>query len=73
MKPYADCGPCTPEWIYERLADPLSEAERFAVLRKVMSVLLRDLEPSINLGVLFNRCVQAVEEFYPATCYSAVE
>ena len=67
MRPSTHCGPCTLKWIYERLADPLSEAERFAVLRKVMSVLSRDLGPSINLGSLCNRCLKAVEEFFPAS------
>lgn len=68
MKPYPNCGPCILKWIYERLADPLSEAQRFTVLRKVMSVLSRDLGPSINLGALSNRCLEAVEEFFPASC-----
>ena len=67
MKPYTDCGPCILKWIYERLASSLSEAERFTVLRKVMSVLSRDLEPSVNLGALCNRCLETVEEFFPAT------
>lgn len=67
MKPYTDCGSCILKWIYERLADPLSEAERFTVLRKVMSVLSRDLEPSINLGALCNRSLEAVKEFFPAS------
>ena len=67
MKPYTDCGSCILKWIYERLAAPLSEAERFTVLREVMSVLSRDLEPSANLGVLCNRCLETVEEFFSAT------
>ena len=67
MKPFPECGPCILKWIYERLADPLSEAERFAVLRKVMSVLSRDFEPSGNLGALCNRSLEAVEEFFPAS------
>jgi uncharacterized protein with ATP-grasp and redox domains len=67
LKPYTDCGPCILKWIYERLANALSEAERFTVLRKVMSVLSRDLEPSINLGALCNRSLEAVEGFFPAS------
>ena len=67
MKPYTDCGPCVLKWIYERLADPLSEADRFTVLRKVMSVLSMGLEPSVNLGALCNRSLEAVEEFFPAS------
>jgi uncharacterized protein with ATP-grasp and redox domains len=70
LKPYPDCGPCILKWIYERLANPLSEAERFTVLRKVMTVLSRDLEPSINLGALCNRSLEAVEEFFPASSAS---
>jgi uncharacterized protein with ATP-grasp and redox domains len=67
LKPYPDCGPCILKWIYERLAEPLTEKERFAVLKKVMSVLSRDLEPSVNLGKLCNRGLEAVEEFFPAS------
>ena len=67
MKPYPECGPCVLKWIYERVAEPLSEAERFTVLRNVMSVLSRDLGPSVNLGVLCNRSLAAAEEFFPAS------
>lgn len=67
MKPHADCGPCILKWIYERLANPLSETERFTVLKRVMSVLSKDLEPSANLGALCNRCLETVDEFFPAT------
>lgn len=67
MKPYADCGPCILKWIYERLEAPLSETERFTVLKRVMSELSRDLEPSANLGALCNRCLETVEEFFSAT------
>ena len=67
MRPYSDCGPCVLKWIYERLEAPLSEAERFTVLKRVMSVLSKDLEPSANLGALCNRCLETVEEFFPAT------
>lgn len=67
MKPYTDCAPCILKWIYERLANPLGEAERFTVLRKVMSVLSGDLSSSVNLGALCNRSLEAVEEFFPAS------
>jgi uncharacterized protein with ATP-grasp and redox domains len=67
LKPYTDCAPCILKWIYERLEAPLSEAQRFAVLRRVMSVLSEDLEPSANLGALCNRCLETVEEFFSAT------
>jgi len=67
LKPYTDCGSCILKWIYERLAAPLSEADRFTVLREVMSVLSRGLEPSVNLGALCNRALDAVEEFFPAS------
>jgi uncharacterized protein with ATP-grasp and redox domains len=67
LKPYAECAPCILKWIYERLEGPLSEAQRFAVLKRVMSVLSRDFELSANLGALCNRCLETVEEFFPAT------
>jgi len=67
MNPSSDCCPCILKWIFERLAGPLSDQERFAVLRKVMSVLSRGFEPSANLGALCNRCLEAVQEFFPAS------
>jgi hypothetical protein len=67
LKPYTDCALCIQKWIYERLANPLSETERFTVLRKVMSVLSGGLGPSVNLGALCNRCLEAVEGFFPAS------
>jgi damage-control phosphatase, subfamily I len=67
LRPYTDCGPCVLKWIYERLDAPLSESERFTVLKRVMAVLSKDLEPSANLGALCNRCLETVEEFFPAT------
>jgi damage-control phosphatase, subfamily I len=67
LKPYTDCAPCILKWIYERLANPLSEAERFTVLRGVMSALSRELDHSVNLGALCNRSLEAVEEFFPAS------
>lgn len=67
MKPYTDCAPCVLKWIYERLEAPLSEAERFTVLKRVMAVLSKHFEPSVNLGALCNRCLETVEEFFPAT------
>jgi uncharacterized protein with ATP-grasp and redox domains len=67
VKPYPDCGPCILKWIYERVANSLGEAERFTVLRKVMSVLSRDFGPSVNLGALCNRSLETVEEFFPAS------
>jgi damage-control phosphatase, subfamily I len=67
LKPYTECGPCVLKWIYERLADPLSEAERFTVLRNVMSVLSRGLKASANLGALCNSSLEAVRDFFPAS------
>jgi uncharacterized protein with ATP-grasp and redox domains len=67
LRPYADCGPCTLKWIYERVANPLSEADRFTVLRRVMSVLSGGLGPSANQAALCNRSLEAVEEFFPAS------
>ena len=67
MRPYTDCGPCALKWIYERVADPLSEADRFTVLKRVMSVLSGGLGPSVNLGALCNKALDAVEEFFPAS------
>ena len=67
MKPYADCGPCTLKWIYERLADPLSEINRFSLLRKLMYVLSTELEPSAHVAAISNICLEQVEEFFSAS------
>jgi uncharacterized protein with ATP-grasp and redox domains len=45
----------------------LSETDRFTILKRVMSVLSKDLEPSANLGALCNRCLETVEEFFSTT------
>jgi uncharacterized protein with ATP-grasp and redox domains len=65
MNPYPDCCPCMLKWIFERIAGPLGDSERFAVMRKVMSVLAGRFEPSVNLAALCNRCLEAVQEFFP--------
>jgi uncharacterized protein with ATP-grasp and redox domains len=67
VKSYPDCGQCTLKWIYERVAHPLSEADRFTVLRRVMSVLSGGLGPSANQAALWNKALDAVEEFFPAS------
>jgi len=70
MNPYTECGPCILKWVYERVANSLGDPERFTVFRRVTSVLSRDFGPSINLGALSNRSLEAVDEFLVASSAS---
>jgi uncharacterized protein with ATP-grasp and redox domains len=70
MNPYTECGPCILKWVYERVANSLGDSERFTVFRRVTSVLSKDFAPSINLGALSNRSLEAVDEFLAASSAS---
>jgi uncharacterized protein with ATP-grasp and redox domains len=67
MKPYPECGLCMLKWIYERVANSLSDEQRFAILKRLMGVFAKELDPSINMGVLCNRGLAAVHEFMQAS------
>lgn len=67
MKPYTECAPCILKWVYERVADSASEEHRFIILQKIMHVLSENFEPSINMGTLCNKTVQAVHEYLLAS------
>jgi uncharacterized protein with ATP-grasp and redox domains len=67
MRPYAECGLCMLKWVYERVANSLSDDQRFSILRKLMDVFAKELNPSINLAILSNRSLEAVHEFLLAS------
>lgn len=72
MKPYPECGLCMLKWIYERVTNSLGDEQRFSVFKKLMAVLAKELDPSINLGILCNRSLEAVHEFLLASSGSFV-
>jgi hypothetical protein len=55
------------KWVYERVGNSLSDAQRFSVFKKLMKVFEKEWDPSINLGMLCNRSLEAVHEFLPAS------
>jgi uncharacterized protein with ATP-grasp and redox domains len=62
MNPHPECGPCTLKWVYERVANSLGDRQRFAILKEIMVVLANHFDPSVNLGALCNRCLEAVHD-----------
>jgi damage-control phosphatase, subfamily I len=67
MRPYPECGLCMLKWVYERVANSLSDDQRFSILKKLMDVFAKELNPSINLAILSNRSLEAVHEFLLAS------
>ncbi len=63
MKPYAECGICMLKWMYDRVTYSLEDEQRFLVQKKLMETVAKELEPSINLGILCNRSLKVVHEF----------
>jgi uncharacterized protein with ATP-grasp and redox domains len=55
------------KWVYERTAIVASEPERFQIMERTLKVLSQELSPSVNLGLLSNRCTEAVHEFMCAS------
>jgi uncharacterized protein with ATP-grasp and redox domains len=72
MRPYAECGLCMLKWVYERVSNSLSDEDRFSILKRLMDVSARELGPSMNLGTLCNRSLDAVKEFLLASSGSYV-
>ena len=63
MKPHPECGLCMMKWVYERVGNALGEEKQFAILKKLAAVFAAEAEPSMNLGILCNRSVAAVQDF----------
>jgi uncharacterized protein with ATP-grasp and redox domains len=70
MRPYGECGLCMLKWIYERVANSLGDEQRLSILKRLMDVFARELNPSINMGILCNKGLQAVHEFLLASAES---
>lgn len=63
MTPYPECGLCMLRWIYERVTNSLDDEQRFSILKKLMDIVAKVLDPSINMGIFCNRSLKPVHEF----------
>ncbi len=70
MRPYGECGLCMLKWIYERVANSLDDEQRVSILKRLMDVFAKELNPSINMGILCNKGLEAVHEFLLASAGS---
>jgi uncharacterized protein with ATP-grasp and redox domains len=50
-------------WVYERTAISAGQTERFQIMEGALKALSQQLSPTVNLGVLSNRCTDAVYEY----------
>lgn len=66
MKPDGECAHCMLRWVYERTAISAGQTERFQIMERALRALSQQLSPTVNLGVLSNRCTDAVYEFLRA-------
>ena len=67
MRPHPECGLCMMKWVYERVGNSLSEQQQFSILKKLTAVFAKEADPSMNMGILCNRCVGAVHDFLLAS------
>lgn len=67
MRPHPECGLCMMKWVYERVGNSLSEEQHFSILKKLTAVFAKEADPSMNMGILCNRCVGAVHDFLLAS------
>lgn len=63
MKPHPECGACLVHWVFERAAPYTPLSDIAPLVRGIIGVLLKDLAPEANVGVLCNRTVHKVFEF----------
>jgi len=55
------------KWVYERVGNSLSQTQQFTILKRLMGVVAKELNPSINMGILCNRSLETVHEFLLAS------
>ena len=67
MRPHPECGLCMMKWVYERVGNSLSEEQHFSILKKITAAFASEAEPSMNMGILCNRSVAAVQDFLLAS------
>ena len=63
MKPLVECAQCILKWTYERAASSANEMQCYELMRTILGVLSREFTPSGNIGLICNRCLEAVSEF----------
>jgi len=67
MRPHPECGLCMMKWVYERVGNSLTEDQRFSILKKLTAVFAAEAQPSMNMGILCNKSVEAVHDFLLAS------
>jgi len=67
MRPHPECGLCMMKWVYERVGNSLTEDQRFSILKKLTAVFAAEADPSMNMGILCNKSVEAVHDFLLAS------
>jgi len=55
------------KWVYERVGNSLTEDQRFSILKKLTAVFAAEAQPSMNMGILCNKSVEAVHDFLLAS------
>ncbi len=66
MKPSAECAFCVIRWLYERVAEDVSERERFEFIKRILNVLSADFHSAANLGMVCNKTIHSVYDFTSA-------
>ena len=66
MKPSAECAFCILRWLYERVAEDVSERERFECVKRILNVLSADFHSAANLGLVCNKTIHSVYDFTAA-------
>ncbi len=65
MKPHQECGACLVHWVFERAAPYIPEGRAVELVRNIVKILLRDVSPEANVGLLCNNTVHAVFDTTP--------
>jgi hypothetical protein len=55
------------KWVYERVGHSLSGDQQFTILKRLTAAFAAEAEPSMNMGILCNRSVEAVHDFLLAS------
>ena len=66
MKAHPECGACLIHWVVDRAAPHTAEKDMTRLVGRVVGILLKDVTPSANLGLLCNSTVYAASELTPA-------
>lgn len=65
MKPHQECGACLVHWVFERAAPYIPEERAIELVRHIVKILLRDVSPESNVGLICNNTVHAAFDTTP--------